>query len=105
MKFLLSISFYTPNLEFGDSFFLLGALSGGTQEWPSGVIGGFWPDHGQFPRAQNLKGGVQWGAMGPGGKSHQAQTQKQDGIDGPKLTNKMASLGPNSKTRWRPAFA
>jgi len=36
---------------------------------------------------------------GPGGFS--PQSQKQDGVDGPKVKNKMASMGQNSKTRWR----
>jgi len=39
--------------------------------------------------------------MGHGGKSPRAETQKQDGVDGPKLKNKMASWFSKKKTRWR----
>ena len=66
--------------------------------WPSVVTGGFWFAHGQSIRGQNLK--KKWGAwaspfLGPGGKG--TQTQKQDGVDGPKLKSQMASMGPNTK--------
>jgi len=57
------------------------------------------PAQGQSPRAQNSENGVQWGAVGPGGNRPREQTQKQDGVIGPKLKNKMASFRP-SRRLW-----
>ena len=61
----------------------------------------FGPPKGKAPGPKIKKGDADEHPpfLGPGGLS--PQSQKQDGVDGPKVKNKMASMGQKSKTRWR----
>jgi len=61
----------------------------------------FGPPKGKAPGPKIGKRGVQMSTPHFGPRGLEPPSQKQDGVDGPKVKNKMAAMGQNSKRIWR----